>query len=164
MPFGQIPAFEDGSLRLYESRAIGRYVASKYRGHGPDLIPAVNDSMGWALLEQFASVEYSQFFDAALPVLWLKVYNPARGIPSDEAAIKSSTEKLHAKMDVLDQILGGQKYLGGPDFTIVDAFYMPAVDALYQAGESEAFEQRPNLSSWWKTVSQRASWQKVSTM
>ncbi|KAI8682095.1 hypothetical protein NCS55_00463900 [Fusarium keratoplasticum] len=162
MPFGQIPAFEDGSLRLYESRAIGRYLASQYRSHGIDLLPAVDDAQGWAIFEQFASVEYSQFFDAALQVLWLKLFNPAFGISSDEVATKTGVEKLHAKLDVLDKILSKQSYLGGPDFTVVDIFYMPAVNALHEAGEGQAFERRKNLGAWWNKVSSRESWKKVN--
>ena len=99
MLFGQIPALEDGSLRLYgmhllavtrlcshsslaivqlaaETRAIARYLSSKYRDQGNDLLPAVDDVQGWALFEKFASVEYSQVFDAALQVLCLKFFNP----------------------------------------------------------------------------------------
>ncbi|KAI8680710.1 hypothetical protein LRP88_04512 [Fusarium phalaenopsidis] len=163
MPFGQIPAIEDGSLRLYESRAIARYLASKYRSHGIDLLPAVDDAQGSAIFEQFASVEYSQFNDPALQVLWLKLFNPAFGIPSDEAATKASVEKLHAKLDVLDKILSKQSYLGGPGFSVVDIFYMPAVNALHQAGEGQAFEQRKNLGAWWSKVSSRDSWKKVNT-
>ncbi|RSM06390.1 hypothetical protein CDV31_009164 [Fusarium ambrosium] len=162
MPFGQIPALQDGSLRLYESRAIGRYLASKYRSQGIDLLPPVDDTQGWAHFEQFASVEYSQFYDAAVQVLGLKLFNPAFGIPSDETTTKANVEKLHAKLDVLDKILSKQSYLGGPGFTIVDTFYMPAVNSLYKAGEGPAFEQRKNLGTWWNKVSSRESWKKVS--
>ncbi|KAH7220531.1 putative glutathione-S-transferase theta, GST [Fusarium oxysporum] len=119
MVFGQIPALEDGSLRLYaiiqlaaESRAIARYLSSKYR------------DQGWALFEKFASVEYSQVFDAALQVLYLKFFNPVT--------------KLHAKLDVLDKILATQDYLGGAEFTVVDILYMPAMQMLRQAGQIES--------------------------
>ncbi|TVY62942.1 Glutathione S-transferase [Fusarium oxysporum f. sp. cubense] len=144
MLFGQIPALEDGSLRLYgmhllagtrlcshsslaiiqlaaESRAIARYLSSKYRDQGNDLLPAVDDVQGWALFEKFASVKYSQVFDAALQVLYLKFFN--------------RVTKLHAKLDVLDKILATQDYLGGAEFTVVDILYMPAMQMLRQAGQ-----------------------------
>ena len=86
----------------------------------------------------------------------------AFGIPTDEAATKAGVEKLHAKLDVLDKILSEQSYLGGPGFTVVDIFYMPVVNALHQAGEGQAFEQRKNLGAWWNKVSSRESWKKVN--
>ncbi|KAJ4114960.1 hypothetical protein NW765_011591 [Fusarium oxysporum] len=149
MLFGQIPALEDGSLRLYgmhllavtrlcshsslaivqlaaETRAIARYLSSKYRDQGNDLLPAVDDVQGWALFEKFASVEYSQVFDAALQ---------GHGHLSDEIATQTRVTKLHAKLDVLDKILATQDYLGGAEFTVVDILYMPAMQMLRQAGQ-----------------------------
>ncbi|CBI36819.3 unnamed protein product, partial [Vitis vinifera] len=37
-PFGQIPAFEDGDLKLFESRAITQYIAHEYASNGTQLI------------------------------------------------------------------------------------------------------------------------------
>ncbi|KAG6382802.1 hypothetical protein SASPL_157485 [Salvia splendens] len=37
-PFGQIPAFQDGDLNLFESRAITRYIAHSYAGKGAPLV------------------------------------------------------------------------------------------------------------------------------
>ena len=56
-PFGQIPAFEDGDLRLYESRAILRYLDETLPG--TPLTP--KDPKGRALMEQWISVETSTF-------------------------------------------------------------------------------------------------------
>lgn len=51
---------EDGEVRLYESRAIGRYIAEKYAGQGtPRLIPTELGAK--AIFEQAASSEVANF-------------------------------------------------------------------------------------------------------
>lgn len=86
----------------------------------------------------------------------------ARGEHSDETATKSSIDQLHNKLNVLDKILSTQDYFAGPRFTIVEAFYMPVVNALFYAGEGSAIEQCENLASWWGRVSNRESWKKIN--
>jgi glutathione S-transferase len=50
---------------LYESRAIGKYIATKYASSGIPLVPDVNDIKASAILEQAISVEYSDFEPSA---------------------------------------------------------------------------------------------------
>lgn len=37
-PFGQVPAFEDGDIQLFESRAITKYIAYAYESSGNALV------------------------------------------------------------------------------------------------------------------------------
>ena len=59
-----------------ESRAICRYLAIKYGNQGTPLVPAQDDNRGWALFEQFASVEATHFDAFANLVCMQKVFNP----------------------------------------------------------------------------------------
>ncbi|KAI0739292.1 thioredoxin-like protein, partial [Irpex lacteus] len=70
-PFGQVPYIvEDDGFTLYESRAIGRYIAEKYRGQGNEVLPSKDDLKAVALFEQAASVEQSNFDAFASPIAW----------------------------------------------------------------------------------------------
>jgi len=59
-PFGKIPTLDDGSLRIFESRAICRYLVAKYAPKDSPLsLPVKADDI--AAFEQVASVECSYF-------------------------------------------------------------------------------------------------------
>ena len=56
-PFGVVPYIDDDGFILYESRAICRYIAAKYRDQGIPLLPDPEDLKATALFEQAASIE-----------------------------------------------------------------------------------------------------------
>ncbi|KAG6844650.1 hypothetical protein H0H87_005101 [Tephrocybe sp. NHM501043] len=70
-PFGQVPYIDDDGFILYESRAICRYIATKYADQGTKLIPT--DPKEHALFEQAASTEQSNFDAFAAPAVFENV-------------------------------------------------------------------------------------------
>lgn len=57
-PFAKVPAFQNADVKMFESRAICRYLANR---HQSELGPPIGDNKALALFEQAASVEASYF-------------------------------------------------------------------------------------------------------
>lgn len=51
-PFGKIPYLDDDGFIVFESRAIARYIATKYANQGTQLLPAAGDLKAQAIFEQ----------------------------------------------------------------------------------------------------------------
>ncbi|KAF7422319.1 hypothetical protein PC9H_010475 [Pleurotus ostreatus] len=157
-PFGKVPYIDDDGFILYESRAISRYLATKYSGQGTQLIP--KDLQAWAKFEQAASVEICNFDPYASGVVIEKYFKPIFGQTPDEAQAKDLTEKLNANLDTYDLILSKQKFLGGDEFTLADLFHLP-FGALLPPSGVNALQERPNANRWFEAISSRPSWQAV---
>jgi glutathione S-transferase len=154
-PFGQIPVLEDGDFRLYESRAIARYLDETLPG--TKLTP--KEPKLRAQMEQWISVEMQNFSRFAMMVIYEKILKPMRGLPLDPASETAGREGYTKCLDVLDAHLAGKSFIVGEQFTLADIGFMPYVEYLFACGESAHFESRPNVLSWWKSVSARPSWQ-----
>ncbi|KAG0648888.1 Glutathione S-transferase [Hyphodiscus hymeniophilus] len=158
-PFGVVPVLEDGDFTVFETRAICRYLATKYRGQGTqNLIPDPMDIKGMAIFEQWASVELTCFDTFTNVIVTQKLFNKVRGIEPIPAVVESAKKGLSEKLDVYEGILAKQKYMGGDEFSLIDIFYMPWTNRLFEAGEGAMIESRPHLKAWWQEVTARDSW------
>ncbi len=68
-PFGQFPYIDDDGFVLYESIAIAKYIAHKYRHQGTPLLPDPDNLKANALMEQACSVEASNFNPFTTPIV-----------------------------------------------------------------------------------------------
>ncbi|MPZ12245.1 MAG: glutathione S-transferase family protein [Kiloniellaceae bacterium] len=153
-PFGLVPAFEHDGFRLYETRAITRYLDEAFPG--PHLQP--DDPRGRARMEQVISVLDGQGYR---PMVWdIYVERVSRGKTgeSDEAAIAAALPKAERRLAALAEILGNQTYLAGADFSLADAQAAPIFDYFVQAGEGrDLLRAQPALAAWWDRLSARPS-------
>lgn len=162
-PFGVVPYIvDDDGFELFESRAIARYIATKYATQGEPILPDPADMKATALFEQAASIELSYFDIYASGIAAEKVFKPRRGIEGNEALAAAYQTQLAAKLDAYDKILAKQKYLGGNTVTLADLFHLPYGTMLGTMGINFLEdESRPNLVRWWKDITARPAWQAI---
>jgi glutathione S-transferase len=153
-PFGQVPALEDGDFKLYESRAIMRYLDEVLPG--TSLTP--KDPKEHALMEQWISVETSNFTPHAMTLIYQLFFNPMRGQPTDAAKLEEGRVKLAPALAVLDAQLAQGPHLVGEQFTLADICFMPYIEYVMQTSAKDVILGRPNVAAWWKRISERPSW------
>jgi len=157
-PFGQVPYItQDDGFELFESRAIGRYLATL--GSGPALIPT--DPKAYAKFEQAASIEHAQFAPIAGVLVWEMMVKPRIGQTTNEERAKEHITQLESKLDAYDAILGRQKYLAGDEVTLADLYHLPTGGYVFDQLGLGGLEKRPNVQRWWKDISSRPSWQAI---
>jgi glutathione S-transferase len=153
-PFGQIPVLEDGDFRLYESRAIARYLDETLPGQA--LTP--KEPKGRATMEQWISIETSNFTPYAMAYIYQYVFGPRRGQVPDAAKVADARPKLEKSLTVMDVQLARGPHLLGDQFTLADIFFMPYFAYAMETPAKELFDAKSNVTAWWKRVSERASW------
>jgi glutathione S-transferase len=153
-PFGQIPAIDDDGFALFESRAICRYLSSKADNK---LTP--NDPKQRALMEQWLSVEQSNFSPNAMKFIYHYVFQR----PQDAAVLEAATAMVEKCCAAISRPLEKTQFLTGDQFTIADIGYMPYFEYAMNTPAKASFEKYPHVMAWWERVSKRPSWVKVTS-
>jgi len=158
-PFGKIPAYEsDSGVKLFESRAIARYIDAKAGGK----LAHRNDIDQAALVDTWCSVEQAYFDKHASVIVIELVFKKLFGKETDFEAVKRETAALSDVLDVYEKQLSTRSYLAGNSLSLADLFHLPIGEHLFRV-QPEHLEKRPNLAKWWKTISALPSWQKTTT-
>ncbi|KAF9588919.1 hypothetical protein IFM89_017598 [Coptis chinensis] len=159
-PFGVVPVIEDGDFTLYESRAILRYYAEKYKSEGTELLGKTVEERG--VVEQWLEVEGQNYHPPIdTLIVHLKVF-PKMGVPADMKLVEESEEKLAKVLDIYEERLSKSKYLAGDFFSLADLSHLPATEYLVNdIGKDYMIRDRKHVSAWWDDISSRPSWKKV---
>ncbi len=154
-PFGVVPVLEeDDGSRLYESRAIIRYLDRKLPG--PSLTPT--DPLAYGRMEQFISVESSYFSPPAMKIVMKALMK--RDTP--DSIIEQSRKDLEKPLEVIDAVLSKQQFLAGDSFSLAEVTWLPYLEYLHVAGEGALLGRYKNVSAWWERISTRPSWRKAA--
>uniref|UniRef100_A0A1D1XHE7 glutathione transferase n=1 Tax=Anthurium amnicola TaxID=1678845 RepID=A0A1D1XHE7_9ARAE len=161
-PFGKIPVLIDDGFRIYESRAIARYLVNKYQGTKNSTILIPKDVEKAALVDQFISVEESYYTDPIKKLVYQLVFSKRRGGSPDPEVIKQAREDTNKVLDVYEKLLEGKDYLAG-EFSLADILHIPYTQYAINAGQDDLFNNpnRPNVSRWWKNISERENWKQT---
>lgn len=154
-PFGLIPAFDDGDIRLYEAEAIARYVDDAYPGR--PLMPLQPTSRARA--NQLLSILRSYAYPTWVRTLYIEgVAKPRRGEPSSKSAVKRTLPTARIALAEIAQIKSeadGPCLLGATT-TLADLFCAPMFACLADAPEGDALlDEQPTMRDWWRHMSQQ---------
>ncbi len=151
-PFGRIPTIDDDGFEMFESRAICRYLNERANGH---LVPG--DAQGRAKMEQWISVETSEFSVNAMKFIYEHTFKRAQ----DPAVLEAAGKALTLTCSVMDKQLAKTDFIAGPTFTLADIGYMPYAEYLMGGPAKTFLTANPHVSSWWTRISTRPTWQTV---
>lgn len=159
-PFGQVPAFQDGDLALFESRAITQYISGNYASNGTQLIP--QDPKKGALVLTWIEVESHHFDPVAMKLVFELCLKPVFGLgEADPAVVEQSEAELGKVLDIYEKRLSESKYLGGESFSLADLHHLPVLGYLLATQSKKLFESRPHVNAWVADIIARPSWAKV---
>lgn len=146
-PFGQVPVVKYGDKTLFESRSILRYISKNNRSKDVDLL-------GDVFCDMWLEVE-SQNFNP--PISKIVSENLFKSGPPDETVVNSALVELERVLDVYNERLSTQDYIGGASFSIADISHIPYSYALLRCGYKDVLKARPNVYNWLKRIMRRES-------
>ncbi|KAK9049973.1 hypothetical protein SSX86_031058 [Deinandra increscens subsp. villosa] len=159
-PFGQVPVVEDGDFRLFESRAIIRYYATKYGDKNRKLYGTTLEEK--AVVDQWLEVEAHHFNDMVYTIVLQKLVIPKMGGKTDFDLVQNCEKKLEQVFDVYEQQLSKNSHLAGDGFTLADLSHLPGIRYLInECGLGHMVRDRKNVNLWWNDISNRPAWKKV---
>ncbi|XP_066363887.1 probable glutathione S-transferase GSTF1 [Miscanthus floridulus] len=165
-PFGKIPAFQDGELMLFESRAISRHVLRKYKSGG-DLLRE-GDPEAAAMVDVWLEVEAHQYEPAIVEIVRHCVILPMIGAGGarDQRVVDESAGKLRAVLAAYEARLREHEYLAGGDagVSLADLAHFGFTHYLMATEYAALVEERPAVSAWWRRIAARPAARKVAAL
>ncbi|KAG2588773.1 probable glutathione S-transferase GSTF1 [Panicum virgatum] len=162
-PFGQIPAFQDGDIMLFESRAISKYVLRKYAKSAQDDLLREGNPEEAAMVDVWTEVEAHHYLPAMAPIFYECVVYPARlGTTPNQKVVDESVEKFKKVLDVYEVCLSKSKYLAGDFFSFADLNHFPFTFHIMATPHASVFDSYPHVKAWWERVMERPSLKKIS--
>lgn len=146
-PMGLVPVIRDGDVTMFESNAIVRYLAARFRAG----VLRPSDHKSLAMAEQW--MEWTQV--NVSPAVTTLFINRVRSLPEarDVAAAAAAENKVAESLLVADAWIARHDWFAGHDFSFGD-MAMGALLWRYM-GIDCARPQMPHLMEWFEAVQAR---------
>ena len=152
-PNGFVPVLQDGTLTLWESHAIIRYLAATY-GAKTLWRDAPRDR---AIVDQWTDWTATTFQPAWINLFWLLVRTPPA--EHDKAAIAAAYRRTIAALEILDQTLMKHDYLAGNRMSTAD---IAAGVSLYRLFTMDIVRPvMPGVDLWYRRLSASPAFQRT---
>jgi len=115
-PHGLIPVLRDGETIVWESAAIMRYLATRYGDGGPFWPSDPGERAQVDMWAEWGKNAVAATFTG--PIFWARVRTPAAS--RNETALAHAIERFEKRLDTLEDQIGQQDYMLGPDLTAAD--------------------------------------------
>lgn len=147
-PNRQVPVIEDGSLVLWESNAIVRYIAARYAAG----TLSADDPGARALADRWMDWSATNFVPAFGIVFWTLIRMPPD--QRDMAAVAAGIEKTAAWLAILDAELAERPYLSGVAFGMGDIPMGTLIHSWFNVPIERP--DLPNVRRWYDRLLERA--------
>lgn len=151
-PHGRVPVVRDGSLVVWESNSIVRYLAARYGAGSLWPVSPAERSFADRWIDWSATALQPDF----MKLFWGHYRTPAaqRNLPELDSALAACTRHYRA----LDSHLAKQPFLASDVFTMAD---IPAGTSLYRYFKMGLpVEQPPAVMAWYERLQCRGAFQR----
>ena len=146
-PFGQVPAYRDEELTLFESGAIVLHIAEKSETLLPRSAKPRQEAITW-LFAALNTVEMPIMF-----LIQLMFVGVTEG-PIRQAAL----ERIAKRLNELSAAMQGRAYLTGEKFTVAD---LMMATVLNQLRETDLLAKEPVVAEWHRRCTARPAYRKA---
>jgi glutathione S-transferase len=148
-PAGRAPVLVDDDVTLTESHAILAYLGESTGRLWPATATERAQALQWLFF-------LSQHIMPHAGEVALRIRARVLGIPLDEATVARGEKALPTPLKVVEDQLAQNRWLLGPDFSLVDCAYCPILNVIEKAGFS--FAEFPRVSAYLDATRARPAW------
>ena len=146
-PMGLIPVIRDGDVTMFESNAVVRYLAARYR---PGLLRP-DDHRHLAMAEQWMEWQQNHFAGAVTTIFFNNVRMPAAR--RNTAAVAEAGKKAIDMLKIADDHLSRHQWFAGLEFSFGDI--VMGVFMWRYMGLDCTKPDVPHVMSWLEAIAQR---------